>query len=123
MSTFGKCQGGGRRRSTRGKFACIVVYRTLLRSDSAFLVDVSRTGARLRGKLLPHEGEDLVINIEGSSTFATVAWSDGANCGLNFDAPLPAGVLSAIEKKVTRARGLSPQTMAAFDDWQGGVAR
>ena len=74
--SFGKCQGGGRRRAARGKYPCIVTYRTLLRFDSAFLIDVSKTGARLRGETLPGVGEDLVLNIEGQSTFATVAWSD-----------------------------------------------
>ena len=123
MSVFGKCQGGGRRGAPRGNYPCIIVYRTLLRSDSAVLIDVSSTGARLRGERLPGQGEDLVVNIEGNSTFATVAWSDDGQCGLTFDAPLPAAVLAAIEKKVTRARGLPPQMIAALDDWQGGIAR
>src|SRR5215217_4352080 len=113
MSNFGKCQGGGRRRAARGKFPCLVVYRTLLRSDSAFLIDVSQTGARLRGEALPGVDEDLVLNIEGQTAFATVAWSDGRNCGLDFDDPLPQATLSAIERKVARARGLSPQQIAA----------
>ena len=121
--SFGKCQGGGRRRAARGKFPCIISYRTLLRSASAFLIDVSRTGARLRGEALPGAGEDLVLNIEGHTTFASVAWSDGANCGLDFDGPLPSATLAAIEAKVSRARGLSPQQIAALDDWQGGIAR
>lgn len=121
--SFGKCQGGGRRRAARGKFPCVIVYRTLLRAGSAFLIDVSRTGARLRGEALPSVGEDLVVNIEGQTIFATVAWSDGANCGLDFDDPLPPATLSAVAEKVTRSRGLSPQQMAAMDDWQGGIAR
>ena len=121
--SFGKCQGGGRRRAARGKYPCIVTYRTLLRFDSAFLIDVSKTGARLRGETLPGVGEDLVLNIEGQSTFATVAWSDHSHCGLDFDDPLPPATLAAIEAKVTRSRGLSPQQIAALDDWQGGIAR
>lgn len=123
MSAFGKCNGGGRRRAARGEFSCIVNYRTLLRTDKALLVDVSSNGARLEGQDLPRVGEDLVLNIDGRSIFATVAWSDEDHCGVNFDDPLPVAILAAIADKVNRSRGLSPQLMAALDDWQGGVAR
>ena len=123
MSGFGHCKGGGRRRTARGKFECIVNYRTLLRSGKAFLADVSSTGARLRGEELPKAGEDLVVNFDGETVFAMTAWSVDDHCGLTFDPPLPPTTLTALARKVRSSDGLSPQHMAAFEDWQGGVAR
>jgi hypothetical protein len=40
-----------------------------------------------------------------------------------LDSPLPAGNLQLLEQRVAKARGLSPELMAAMEDWQLGVAR
>jgi hypothetical protein len=123
MGAFGKCNGGGRRRAARESFPCSVVYRTLLSCHHALLTDISSSGARLSGDALPHEGEDLVLTLEGSPVFGTVAWWTPEDCGIAFDEPLSPTILAAIKQRLSTARNLGPQLLAALDDWQCGVAR
>ena len=123
MSAFGKCKGGGRRRAHREHLPLIAIFTTRTRSHHAMLVEVSTTGLRLRGDDLPAEGEDLMVTIEGVTSYGVVAWSRLGFCGIAFDSPLPAGSLQFLEQKVTRARGLPPELVAAMEDWNLGVAR
>jgi hypothetical protein len=123
MTTFGKRKGGGRRRAAREHLPLIAVFTTRSRSHPAVLVDVSSTGVRLRGDDLPGRGEDLLVTIEGVTSYGVVAWSRLGFCGIAFDSPLPAGSLQLLEQRVAKARGLSPELMAAMEDWQLGVAR
>lgn len=90
MSTFGKCQGGGRRTAKRSKVPLIAVVMTLTESRSAVVVDISATGARLRAKDLPQEGCELFLTLEGVVVFGTVAWSRRSECGIAFDGKLKA---------------------------------
>ena len=123
MTAFGKCKGGGRRRAPREFLPLIAVFTTRTRSHHALLIDVSSTGARLRGDDLPQDGEDLMLNVEGVISYGTVAWSRLGFCGIAFDCPLPPGCLQKLEQKVSRARGLPPEIAAAMEDWTLGIAR
>jgi hypothetical protein len=121
--TFGKCNGGGRRRAHREFLPLIAVFTTRTRSHHAFLVDLSSTGARLRGDDVPEKGEDLMLSIEGVLTYGTVAWSRLGFCGIAFDSPLPLADIRLLEQKASKARGLPPEMTAAMDDWNLGLAR
>src|SRR6187455_99574 len=100
MGEFGKRKGGGRRSAARTSLPLIAVITTLRDSRSAVLADVSETGARLRGRDLPPEHEDLFIAVEGLSVFGTVAWADGDERGVSFDAPLHAEDEALLRKQM-----------------------
>ena len=123
MVGFGKCEGGGRRAAVRQTAPLIVVLSTLTKSHAAVLIDVSLTGARVRGDDLPHEGEELIIAVEGVRTFGSVHWVRDGECGIHFDDPLPPADVAALCRKAARGRGESPEARAAFEDWTLGTAR
>lgn len=123
MSTFGKRGGGGRRRAEREQLPLIVVFTTRTRSHAAGLVDLSATGARLRGSDLPAPDEDVMLSVEGVSAFAIVRWCRLGFCGVEFESPLSPAEIRSLEKRVQAARGLAPETMAAMEDWTLGIAR
>jgi|UniRef100_UPI0035CC6388 hypothetical protein len=48
------------------------------------IADISCVGACLRGSGLPRRGQEIVLRATGLEVVATVVWSDGASCGVNF---------------------------------------
>ena len=123
MHNFGKQVGGGRRSAARMVAPLTAVITTLRESRSAILVDVSATGAKLRGSDLPGPSEELFLTVDGVIAFGTVAWESNSDRGIVFDAPLKAVDEARLKRKVGEARGLSPDLRAAFDDWAQGFAR
>jgi hypothetical protein len=121
--SFGKSNGGGRRFAKREVAPVLVSFTTLAGNCSAVLVDVSRTGARLRGETLPREGDELVLTMDRLKTFATVAWAADGECGLAFDLPLPPEEIHRIKQNVTAAASWAPELRAAYEDWRVGSAR
>ena len=92
-------------------------------AHSSVLIDVSATGARLRGHDLPQCHEDPLVTVEGISAFGTVAWADGNERGVAFDAPLSARYEQFLRPKVAQFRAMPAAIRAAFDDWSMGFAR
>ena len=123
MSAFGKRQGGGRRAAPRENLPLIAVFTTRTRSHAARLVDLSATGARLKGDDLPPPDEDLILAVENVSAYGVVKWRRLGFCGIEFDAPLPPLAVHSLERAVLTARGLPPEIKAAMDDWNLGIAR
>lgn len=123
MNEFGKRQGGGRRTAPREETPLFAVFSTVSRSDRALVVDVSATGARLRGDHLPPCGESLELSIERARAFGTVMWSEGRECGIAFDEPMSAAEVLSLRDRVSALGGLPPQLKGALDDWMTGFAR
>jgi hypothetical protein len=123
MSKFGKCEGGGRRSALRSRAPLTAVVTTVVGSQSAFLLDVSATGARLRGTDLPVTGEDLFVSVDRVIVFGTVVWVDDDERGVAFESALPAADGERLHHAVALAAGLPPDLKAAFDDWTLGFAR
>jgi hypothetical protein len=123
MRNFGKADGGGRRIAAREQLPLLAVFSTRVRTGQALLVDLSKTGAKLRGHNLPEKDEDLALNVEGVTTFGWVAWSRMGYCGITFDSALATDNILKLERLVERARGLPPELMSALDDWERGLAR
>jgi len=121
--SFGKSNGGGRRSAKREAAPVLVSYTMLTGKCSAILIDVSRTGARLRGDSLPQQGEELILTMDRLRTFATVAWSGGGECGVAFDMPLPHEEIHRLKQSVAEAAMWEPELRAAYEDWRMGAAR
>ena len=101
----------------------MAVLKTLVGPRSAVLVDVSATGARVRGANLPKMGEDLVVNIDRVQAFGSVVWSDSGECGIVLDPALGPEDEEYLRSLVAAARGLPPDIRAAFDNWVVGAGR
>ena len=115
--TFGKRGGGGRRGAPREAAPLLAVYTTVTQSHEVVLVDVSNTGARLRGPQIPEVKDELFVSIGTIKAFGKVAWVDQPEFGVAFDPPLPTETLEALRGQVKKGAGLSPEEKAAIDLW------
>jgi hypothetical protein len=121
--TFGKQGGGGRRGAPREATPLLAVYTTVTNSHEVVLVDVSSSGARLRGPILPEAGDDLFVSVENIKVFGTVVRLEGHEFAVAFDRPLPSEDLALLRSKVRQGAGFSPEERAAIDGWVLGVDR
>jgi hypothetical protein len=86
MFAFGKSPGGGRRTATRDAAPLIVLLTTIAKTHQTVLVDISATGARLKGDELPPVGAELCVTVEQVKTFATAMWRRMLNAACNLRA-------------------------------------
>lgn len=120
---FGKRKGGGRRSSSRQTAPLLAVVTTLQQTHSVTLVDVSQTGARLRGDDLPDPGDELFLTVESVRCFGSVAWKLADECGVAFHDPLPPLDVEIIRHMAITGRDITPEQRAAFEDWTLGRAQ
>ena len=123
MVAFGKSMGGGRRSAPRAMTPMVATVSTLTRSHSAVVVNVSTSGARLRGSELPKMGEDLVVSIETVQAFGTVIWCDQGEAGIEFDPPLDLDEEALLRRRMALLQGLPLSTRFAFETWVEGCGR
>ena len=123
MTQFGKSDGGGRRSAARLGAPLTAVVSTVVGSRSAELVDISATGARLKGANLPDLNEELSIIVEGVQAFGAIVWSDGDLRGMHFDEQRGLPDEMKLRQKVAQAAGIPLDVRAAFDQWTLGSGR
>ena len=121
MPLFGKRTDGvgGRRSAHREPVLLRASVFTLERSWCATVVDVSTTGARLRGCPQLERGEDLWIKVGVVDSLATVAWFEDDLCGINFDGPLSDEDVRHLraEARNTLIMRLTPEERLAAQEW------
>jgi hypothetical protein len=66
------------------------------------VIDVSRTGARLKSAWLPAEGEDVVFLAERVRASGQVIWCDGNQVAVDFDSPIAAAEVARIRFLASR---------------------
>ena len=93
---FGKASGGGRRGNVRQATSLLASLSTLSSFYQASLVDLSSTGARLKGIRLPEPGEEGSLQIGRLKLFGEVRWSGGYDCGFAFSEPLTPYQMAAL---------------------------
>ena len=116
---------GGSRKAIREELALRAVILTVTETISVDLLDISKTGARLRATDLPADGQELIALLGGLEAFATVIWRDADQCGIQFDTPLSDRAVATIEAErvpVTLDR-LGTDVILAASDWHNGLAR
>jgi len=121
--TFGKQGGGGRRAAPREATPLLGVFTTVSQSHEAVFVDVSTSGARLRGPYLPQAGEQLFVSVEKIRAFGTVVRVEANEFAVEFDEPLSPADLTLLRSKVKLSAGFSPEERAAIEAWILGVDR
>ena len=118
MTSFGKREGGGRRAESREVAPLMVLLTSLSKSYSAVLVDISLTGARLRGPDLPGVDEDLALAIEDVRTFGTVRWCQNNELGIEFATPISEAEVLSLGCEARTNRGCSAEERAAYEAWR-----
>lgn len=122
--SFGKANGGGKRTGQRTQIPLPVTLRSLASTRSVALVDVSETGARLRGTDLPRAGEDVDMTIIGLGLFGRVVWSDGKQRGIEFDERLTPSDIDHLRRKVlvSGGRWVTVDERLAMENWRFGAS-
>nr|WP_294170658.1 PilZ domain-containing protein [uncultured Sphingomonas sp.] len=125
MTTFGRRSGGGRRRAQRSPGDLPALVTTVARSQPVVVMNVSATGARLRGTDLPDAGGDLLLKIDSTEAFGTVQWKRADLCGVAFEQPLREPQVQRLRAEANRAQltRLTPEQRLAMQDWTAGLAR
>lgn len=90
MRTFGVSQARGRRSVPRVKSPLMAVLSTPAGAYPSTLIDISRTGARVRGEHLPNVGEQAFFVADSVLAYGEIAWCEGDTCALEFDTPITA---------------------------------
>lgn len=83
-----------RRLSRRVRVTCEAVLETLTGDFSGQLWDISEGGARLQLAAPPQVGLTARLRWAEHEALCHVIWSDGEMCGVAFDRPLPAAVVT-----------------------------
>ena len=127
MQEFGKRKDGpgGRRTSPRETVLLPAAMMSLSSSRTVYLVDMSRTGARLRIEQPLIEGQDIWLKISASNIFGTVVWVEEDHCGILFDDVLDGDDAALLQSrgKVVLIPSLSPEEQMAAAEWSAGLAR
>ena len=79
---------GGRRKAPRQPVSLAASASTTGSSQSVIVENVCASGARLRGRVVPAAGKELMIKVGSMSLLAEVAWSQDEECGIAFHPPL-----------------------------------
>lgn len=67
------------------------------------LVDLSATGAKLRGDTVPALGKSALFRLDGYQTLCKAVWAEAGQCGVRFDEIIPPPVLAQLRKAGTGA--------------------
>jgi hypothetical protein len=91
----------------------------------AMVIDLSSSGARMRGDKLPTVGQPVSVKLDCVRTFGVVAWSAGNECGVAFDDALSSFELQRLrrEVKLVSVAWRSVDEKLASEDWANGMAR
>ena len=87
MATFGRFDPGVRA-APRMKAGLVAVLSNVAGEYCSTVIDVSRTGMRLRGVRLPAEGEDVLLLTEDVRVWAQVVRLEDDVCAVEFDTPI-----------------------------------
>ena len=127
MTDFGKRRDGpgGRRAAAREPVLLNAALLTLRASRTVTLLDVSRTGARMRVKQPLCLGQQIWLKVNPADIFGTIVWMKGHDCGLLFDAPLSPDEAASLQArgKVVFCAGLTEDEQLGAEDWQYGLMR
>lgn len=87
---------GGRKR-TQGRLAVRLVARlaSRVRTHSAILENISKSGAKLTIDNPPPVGSEVILQWHGNELFGEVSWISPTQCGLVFAAMVPPDLLQS----------------------------
>jgi len=116
---------GGGRKSVREEMMIRAAMMTLTDTVNIDLLDLSRSGARVRGPDLPAPGQEVVLLLGRLEAFGSVIWRDEDQCGVHFDVALSEHAVAVVESErgPSSLTALNGEAALAANDWQNGLAR
>ena len=104
-----------------------VTITTVLDSQDATVINLSQTGAQVRGSTLP-KGTDFQLDCEGHTTFAKVMWISDDDCmGVRFPFDLQSGplhrALEYAQSNRRHRRGMPPANLSEAVPVYAGFGR
>ena len=116
---------GGSRRALRGEVSMAVAMMTTTESLAVDLLDLSKTGAKLRGRNLPGPGQEVLVLLGRLEAFGFVIWRDDGQCGVHFDVALTDLAVATVERErgSSELRCMGSDAVLACADWENGLAR
>lgn len=88
------------------------------------LLDLSTSGARLRGHDFPSPGQEVILLIGRLEAFGAIVWRDEDQCGVHFESALSDDALLMAENERGQSlAGFTSENALAAGDWLNGLAR
>jgi hypothetical protein len=83
------------RKRTQGRLAVRLVARlaSKVRTHSAILENISKSGAKLSIDNPPQVGSEVILQWHGNELFGQVSWASPTQCGLAFASTVPPTLL------------------------------
>jgi hypothetical protein len=91
---------GGARRAVREGMMIRASVMTPTQTVGVDLIDVSKSGAKLRGDNLPAPGHEVLLLLGRLEAFGSVIWRDEDQCGVHFDVALSESALSIVQSEL-----------------------
>lgn len=127
MNNFGKRLDGpgGRRRAERATIRLAAAMHTVGASRTVSIIDVSRTGARLKTQLGLAPGQEIWLKISPVDIFGRIRWSKDGICGVLFDEPLKDDDVTRLQARgrIVVMPHLSVDEQLGIEEWESGLAR
>jgi len=92
-----------RRRAPRAAVTLEASVVTMSEYTYFELLDLSATGAKMRGPKPPPPGKTALFRLDKFQSLCRVAWIDGDLCGVRFDELIPPGILAQFRDSGTTA--------------------
>jgi hypothetical protein len=94
----------GRRAAGRQAVILAASARSIDRSRSVVITDVSPRGAKLLGRDFPAAGAEVMVSAGAIDLFATIAWRKNDECGVTFDEPIAEALVAQLKDEGRWAR-------------------
>jgi len=118
MGMYGERAAGmlNRRRSKRASVVLPASVVTMSAYQYLEVVDLSATGAKLRGPVIPTVSKPALFRLHDFEVLCKVVWASDEMCGVRFDEPLMPRVLDHFNAAGTTARVGTLTTERAPED-------
>jgi hypothetical protein len=112
-----------RRRSDRASVLLAASVVTMSAYQYFELVNLSATGAKLRGPSTPSVGKSALLRLDGFQVLCKVVWVKNDLCGVHFEELIPPRVLAHFRKVGSTAQlgMLTPDEQQAAEEWANGA--
>ena len=112
-----------RRRAPRASVLLPASVVTMSAYQYLEVLNLSPTGAKLRGSPHPDIGKTAMFRLEGFQMLCRVVWAKGDLCGVRFDELIPPRVLAHLREAGNTAKlgMLTPDEQQAAEEWTVGL--
>ena len=113
-----------RRRASRASVLLPASVVTMNAYQFLEVVNLSPSGAKLRGSPLPEVGKAAMFRLDGFQLLCKVVWSKDELCGVRFDELMPPRILQGFRGAGSTAKldMLTPAEQQAAEEWNGGAS-